>query len=197
MRRAILWAIVLVALGIFVWTLIHAVFYAPETEIQVPSLAHTAPAQKAAPASLPARLSIPSIGIDAAVQMAGINAQGNMQAPSNFTDVAWYKYGAVPGQIGSAVIDGHVDNGLGLDGVFKRLSEIQVGDNVYVQTRGGEELHFVVSAIHAYPYQDAPSLYIFGRNDAARLNLITCDGTWVQGKDTYNERLVVFTQLVS
>ncbi|HUO50200.1 MAG TPA: class F sortase [Candidatus Paceibacterota bacterium] len=197
MRRVILWAIVVGALGVFVWTLIHAVFYAPETEIQVPSLARTAPATKVATSSLPARLIIPSIGINAAIQNAGINAQGNMQVPSNFTDVAWYKYGAVPGQVGSAVIDGHVDNGLGLDGVFKHLADVNVGDDVFVQTRGGQQLHFVVTDIEVYPYTQAPSLLIFGQKDAARLNLITCDGTWVKGKDTYNERLVVFTRLVT
>lgn len=181
---------------VFSVTLTHALFYAPDSGPAVPPLTAGTPAQEAATSSLPARLIIPSLNINASVQDLGINAQGNMQAPDNFVDVGWYKYGTVPGYIGSAVIDGHVDNGLGLDGVFKHLSDLKVNDDVYVQTAGGKMLHFQVSDIEVYPYQNAPVDTIFAQSDAARLNLITCDGTWVDGKDTYNERLVIYTRLV-
>jgi LPXTG-site transpeptidase (sortase) family protein len=127
----------------------------------------------------------------------GVNALGNMRAPSNFTDVSWYEYGTVPGMVGSAVIAGHVDNGLGLDGVFKHLSDMQVNDDLYIETIGGAMLHFKVSDIETYPYQDVPTTTLFGQDDAARLNLITCDGTWVPGHDTYDHRIVIYTRLVA
>lgn len=121
-----------------------------------------------------------------------------MGTPSNFTDVAWYKYGPVPGALGSAVIDGHVDNGLALAGVFKHLVDIKIGDRVTTVTRDGSQLQFAVVAIETYPYQDTPSSTIFATaTDTARLNLITCEGTWVPGGKTYDHRLVVYTQLVS
>lgn len=180
---------------IFITTLVHAVYYAPETEVAPP------PGLAAASASVPdavkpARLQIPALTIDAKVQQVGVNAQGNMMAPSNFTDVAWYKYGTTPGHIGSAVIDGHVDNGLSLAGVFKHLGDITLGDDVYIVDGNGAKLHFRVVAIKIYPYTAPIADEIFGRTDAARLNLITCTGTWVSGKRTYNERLVVYTELV-
>lgn len=187
---------VAVAAVVFITTLVHAVYYSPDSEIQLPaSIASSTPS---APfAAKPARLEIPSLNIDAHVQFAGINAKGDMMAPNNFTDVAWYKYGPVPGQIGSAVIDGHVDNGLALAGVFKHLGDIKAGDDVYVVDQNGAKLHFVVTDVKAYPYTAAPADEIFGRTDAARLNLITCAGTWVAGQRTYNERLVVYTKLAS
>ena len=149
----------------------------------------------AAPGEYPARLRIPVLGINAAVQQTGINAHGAMGVPTNFTDVAWYDLGPLPGKRGSAVIDGHVDNGLALAGVFKQLANIKKGDDIFVDTKDGHTLHFVVTDIEIYPYQSVPTDIIFNRADTARLNLITCDGTWVKSGKTYNERLVVFAEL--
>jgi sortase A len=185
--------LLIAAVIVFVYTLSNAVFYSPETTGPAPINAVQTPV---ATTSMPSRLMIPTLSINAHVQDLGINSIGNMQAPDNFVDVGWYKYGTVPGYQGSAVIDGHVDNGLGLPGVFLNLNKIQKGDDVYVQTIGGTMLHFVVADIQAYPYQSVPTNVVFDQNDAARLNLITCDGAWVNGQDTYNERLVVFTVYV-
>ena len=131
------------------------------------------------------------------MQDVGTNGAGDMSDPSNFTDVAWYKYGTVPGQIGSAVIDGHVDNGLSLAGVFKHLKDIQSGDDIYVVTESGQKLHFVVSSVDSYPYKDAPTAQIFEQNDKAYLKLLTCTGAWVPGDRTYDHRLVVTAVLES
>lgn len=186
----------LAAIAIFVRTLIHALYYAPDSELPVPtSVANRAPATHVASTSLPERLIIPAIDVNANVQYVGIAYSGNMMVPNNFTDVGWYKYGPVPGQVGSAVIDGHVDNGLGLAGVFKHLEDIKVGDDVYVETKTGQRLQFVVTDIETYPYKHAPTKLIFGQDDVPRLNLITCEGDWVQGGHTYDHRIVVFTKL--
>ena len=144
----------------------------------------------------PSQLLIPSLHIDAHVQFTGVNAKGNMGTPNNFTDVAWYKYGTTPGDVGSAVIDGHVDNGLALAGVFKHLGDIQAGADVYITTVGGSSLHFVVTSIDVYDYKAAPVKDIFNDDSAAQIRLITCGGTWVPGDRTYDKRLVVTAVLV-
>ncbi len=183
---------------VFGATLVHALWYDPDTGPAVLSyVATSTPSTLVATSSEPARLRIPSIGVNAAVQYVGVNAQGNMRAPDNFTDVAWYQPGTVPGTLGSAVIDGHVDNGLGLDGVFKHLDSVKVGDSIYVDTNGGKKLHFVVTDIELYPYQSVPTQKLFGERDEARLNLITCGGSWVNGGDTYDHRLVIYSVLQS
>ena len=189
--------VALVAAGVFIWTLTTAVWYTPTGEVASSTLERTAPALHASAASLPYRLIIPSLNINAGVQKVGVKADGSMGTPSNFTDVAWYKYGTIPGQVGSAVIDGHVDNGLSLAGVFKHLVDIKVGDDVYVEQANGNKLHFKVTDIETYPYIGAPTEKIFTQTDAARLNLITCEGAWVQSGKTYDHRLVVYTKLVS
>lgn len=193
-RIAIVAAITALAVVVFFSVLARAVWFAPEDTSPAPSAPVTAEAPPL-PAQEPVRLIIPSIGVNANVQQVGINAKGNMGVPNNFTDVAWYKLGPSPGQRGSAVIDGHVDNGLGLPGVFKNLASVKVGDDLEVQTKEGSLLHFTVEKTQTYPYQSVPVQAIFGPSDAARLNLITCDGAWVAGQKTYDHRLVVFARL--
>jgi len=189
-KRKVVVLITVLAAIVFFATLVHALWYAPDSELSVPGERVVA-----ASSSLPVRLLIPSLSIDTDVQHVGISKKGNMAVPSNYTDVGWYRYGTIPGQLGSAVIDGHVDNGLALPGVFKHLIDIKVGDDVYVVREDGTQLHFVVKDKQLYPSKAAPVERIFNRSDAARLNLVTCDGAWVKDEKTYDQRLVIFTEL--
>ena len=105
-------ALTALATVVFITTLSRATIFAPVEDVAT----STSPAisASAAPGEYPARLRIPALGIDAHVQQTGLTKSGAMGAPTNFTDVAWYKFGPVPGQMGSAVIDSHMDNGLAL-----------------------------------------------------------------------------------
>lgn len=186
--------IILCAVFVFVSTVAESLWYAPDSEIAVPDFGSTV--ELFSPEQRPSRLRVPALEIDAYVQHVGVNAKGNMATPNNFTDVGWYKYGATPGFLGSAVFAGHVDNGLGLSGVFKRLADIQIGDEVLVESKEGKELRFRVVEIQTYPHDSVPGEMLFARNDRPRLNLITCEGVWVPGERTYDQRLVVYTELV-
>ena len=185
--------VVLCAGFVFGQTAVEALWYAPDTEVPVPEIGSSA--ELALPEDYPTRFRVPVLGIDARVQHVGVNAKGNMAAPNNFTDVGWYKYGTPPGFVGSAVVAGHVDNGLGLPGVFKDLSELKIGDDIFVEREDGVELRFVVTEIQVYPYTHVPRDILFSRTDVARLNLITCEGAWVAGERTYDQRLVVYAEL--
>lgn len=197
LSRRLVVAVITIAAGlVFAATLIRATLYAPDSDMASSTLAAEAPARAATPGDLPERVRIPALGINAYVRRVGVNAQGNMATPGNFTDVGWYKYGTVPGFAGSAVIDGHVDNALSLDGVFKHLSDLKEGDDIYVDTASSTALHFIVKEVASYLAADVPLERVFRADDAARLNLITCDGAWVQGKKEYDRRLVVYAALM-
>lgn len=193
--RIILVLVILAALALFAGTLVNALWYAPEPSVYAPANINL-PDRAALPEEEPERLVIPKIGIDAHVQHVGLTAGGAMGIPSNFTDVAWYQYGPAPGFLGSAVVDGHLDNGLGLAGVFKRLGELEAGDDVYVERVDGTRLHFKVREVALYDYKAVPLDRVFNRSDGAYLNLITCEGSWVRRDRTYDERLIVYTELV-
>lgn len=184
------------AVAIFFSTGARAFFLAPDTEIPAPGAALNAPSQQVPKEAYPERVIIPAIGVDALVRDVGVNASGNMATPGNYTDVGWYKYGPVPGQQGSAVLAGHVDNGLGLSGVFKRLEELEIGEEIIIRDKKGDSLRFVVTSVRTYPYKDAPTDILFNRAGAPRVNLITCAGTWVREEKTYDQRLVVSARLL-
>lgn len=144
----------------------------------------------------PARLIIPKINVDAFVQHVGVKENGDMANPTNFTDVGWYREGIVPGYSGSAVMAGHVDNALALDGVFKELPTLEAGDEIYVESRNGERHFFKVEKVEIYDYKKAPTRKIFISDDGlTRLNLITCAGTWLQDERSYSQRVVVYAVL--
>ena len=191
--------ICVLATAVFVYTIIHAVYYyEPESGMSVLPIASTTLQVSHASSTLgiPVQIIIPTIHIDTKIQSVGITSKGNMGVPNNFTDTGWYKYGSLPGTIGSSVIDGHVDNGLGISAVFKHLKELHIGDDVYVVMSTKKKLHFQVIDKQIYYYINAPLTKIFNQTDIARLNLITCDGNWVSSTKTDDHRVVVFTKLI-
>lgn len=200
-------AVVVVAAAVFAYTLLRASVFITSDETDsgiVPAgvsttsiAASSALATSSSPfAGSPVRLRIPSIGVDANVQHVGLGKTGNMAVPDNYTDVGWYRYGTTPGEVGSAVIDGHIDNGLGTPAVFIHLGSLTVGDDIYIDTDAGQTLHFVVQDEASYPVAAVPREKLFNQSDAPRLNLITCDGTWDAGQKMYNERHIVYAVLV-
>ena len=146
----------------------------------------------------PNRLIISSIGLDTTVEMVGVLHDGNLATPSlgPWDDVGWYAAGPRPGEVGSAVIDGHLDRPGGSPAVFWNLRDLHVGDSVMIiDTAGGTE-RFRVTRIALYHPQQAPVHQIFGDESGSHLNLITCAGDWIASQHQTALRLVVYTILV-
>ena len=143
----------------------------------------------------PARLIIPSIGVNANVEQVGKKADGSMGTPQTFGDVAWYALGSKPGAAGNAVIDGHVDNALTTAGVFMHLSQVHLGDTITVADASGATRTFVVNNIQEVPADTAPDASIFTTTGPSELVLITCDGNWVPAAKSFSTRLEVFATL--
>ncbi len=145
-----------------------------------------------------ARLRVPSLNIDAPIETVGVSEDGTLAVPTNnqWDGVGWYANGPVPGEKGSAVIDGHLDRPGGAPAVFWNLHKLQAGDSVMVVTHEGKTLHFRVMMLQTYVPQEAPVATIFGNNSGAYLNLITCAGQWIAAEHQTTQRLVVYTELV-
>lgn len=141
------------------------------------------------------RLIIPKINLNAEVKQVGITSKGNMAAPRKFSEVGWYKYGVYPGFTGSAVLAGHVDNGIALPAVFSNLKDLIVGDDIYMNVKDGEKLHFVVVGHTVYNFDSAPK-EVFAEKNGKFLKLITCTGNWLKEFRTHDKRLVVKAVLV-
>lgn len=113
-----------------------------------------------------------------------------MDVPDGKTnDIGWYAAGTKPGDVGSAVLDAHVY------AAFKRLHEVRPGDSVYVTDDNGKTLHFIVESTELAPIKDISLTTLFSRSDKARLNLITCAGTFLPELGTYDKRFIVYAVL--
>jgi len=139
----------------------------------------------------PARIVIPSIRVDSAIEHVGINEKGEMAVPDGRTNnVGWYRFGTVPGDVGSAVMDAHVY------AAFKKLKNLKVGSHIYVVNEKGEARDFIVKEAKTYALNDVPLETLFNRADTKRLNLITCAGRFLPALDTYDHRRIVYAELV-
>jgi sortase (surface protein transpeptidase) len=146
----------------------------------------------------PLRLLIPSVGINAPVEMLSFGSNGDLATPTQhpWDDVGWYDQGPRPGERGSAVIDGHLDRPGAFPAVFWNLGHVQIGEDVQVTNSAGKTLHFRVTGVMYYTPDQAPLQEIFGNQSGTYLNLITCAGDWIPDQHQTTLRLVVFTTLV-
>ena len=159
------------------------------------------PEQVAAPgvtapgsASVPVRLEIPAIGVATRLVRLGLDPDGAMEVPEDFASAGWFAGGSVPGQVGPAVIAGHVDSRTG-PAVFYRLRELRPGQAVLVELADGTRLRFVVEQARSYPKASFPTADVFGPVPSAGLRLITCGGDFDRARGSYRDNLVVFARL--
>ena len=151
------------------------------------------------PRSLPVSVKIPAIGVDSKLLHLGLNSDGTIQVPSLETssgEAAWYKYSATPGQIGSSVIEGHVDSIQG-PAVFFRLGALRPGDIVDVTLADGITAIFRVTGVREYAKSRFPAKAIYGATDYSSLRLITCGGAFDYATGHYLSSTVVFASLTS
>jgi sortase A len=157
------------------------------SEISAPKFVNVAQAQVATPT----HLTIPNAKVDANVIEIGITREGNLDVPGNYTEVGWYKYGTRPGEIGSAVLDGHVDNGGKIPGPFKQLRNVTAGDDIYVSLSDGTVQHYKVKLADVYATNKFPGEMVFHETGDRYLKIITCHGKYVPKLGTYDQRLIV------
>ncbi len=144
--------------------------------------------------SLPKKLEIPKLKVSADVENVGLTADNNMDAPKNNWSVGWFSPGPKPGETGSAVIAGHLDSQTGKPAIFWNLHQLQAGDYIFIIDDGGNKKRFRVVGSERYDTKNAPLEKIFGAQDDAYLNLITCNGVWDKQERNYDKRLVVFAK---
>lgn len=141
---------------------------------------------------LPVRLRIPEINVNTLVESVGVTPAGAMGIPDGPINVAWFKFGSRPGEVGSAVIAGHTGWKNDIPAVFDNLHKIEIGSKIYTEDDKGVISTFVVRDIRKYsPKADASDVFI-SEDGKAHINLITCEGPWDAVSRSSSQRLVVF-----
>jgi hypothetical protein len=158
-----------------------------------------APKEPSLRRSAPVSVVIPVIGVRSPLLRLGLNPDGTIQVPDIATsadEAAWYENSVTPGQIGTAVIEGHVDSEVG-PAVFYRLGALHPGDHIDVTLADGMTAVFRVTGVREYSKVDFPTEMIYSRTNYASLRVVTCGGTFDSGTGHYLSSVVVFASLVS
>lgn len=146
----------------------------------------TKPTKSTPTPSLTKRSSGPTTGMPMSLSAPSIDVSGRLRRTSAVNGVVnppsgvltWITgYGRVrPGEVGTAVIAGHVVNGKRAD-VFYNLQDIDRGDKVTVHDSDGEPVVYTVTATRVATKQAVSrDAAVWGRNASVRrIALITCD----------------------
>jgi LPXTG-site transpeptidase (sortase) family protein len=157
-----------------------------------------APAVAAPPAALPAAVSIPAIGVRSELITLGLNPDGTLAVPApgpDYDKAAWFDGSPRPGDIGPAVIEGHVDSAANGPSVFYRLGALVVGDRIEVTRDDDTVVTFVVDEVRVVPKDDFPTFDVYGNTEGPELRLITCGGPFDSAAGSYVDNVVVFASL--
>jgi sortase (surface protein transpeptidase) len=168
-----------------------------ETPVPSPTVPPTATPDPFEAAGRPVRLEIPAIGVDSYIETVGLTPDQAMDVPKEWANTGWYELGYRPGELGNAVIAGHLDSSTGGPAVFWDLHMLQAGDEVVVSYENGDRYTFIVQSGELFDHDaNGPVIEsIFGKSLTPDLNLITCDGAWNRGQATYSHRRVIYTTL--
>ncbi len=151
--------------------------------------------REVARASLPVRVRIPSLGVDAPVGPVGKAADGTVEVPTRWEDVGWYDGGARPGEDGPAVLLGHVDSKAG-PAVFARLPQAPPGTVVEVVGDDGAVTRWQVERTDQHPKTRFPTEAVYLPGLRPELRLVTCGGAFDRTTGHYVDNVVVYASPV-
>jgi LPXTG-site transpeptidase (sortase) family protein len=178
--------------------------HAPDSSVTVPrGVSASVPAQaspegiKALAWSVPVRVIIPAISVNAPVTEVGLTTGRTVQTPplNDHNLAGWYKYSVTPGQKGSALIVGHVDSYTG-PSVFFRLKELRKGDTVQVSRADGHLVTFTVDGVQLASKTAFPTQAVYQNTGYPSLRLVTCGGPFDYSSGHYLDNIIVYAHLL-
>ncbi len=148
------------------------------------------------PYSVPGRVRIPAIQVDAPVMPVGLDAEGWVDAPppEDPNLAGWFSGAVSPGEKGTAVVVGHVDNKQG-PAVFYGLGALQQGNRVEISRDDGKTAVFEIYGVEVFSKNDFPSDRVYNSKGSAELRVITCGGGFSK-QNGYEGNVVTFARLV-
>ena len=164
----------------------------PVAEVDVPTVSSALDQNQVAPALVPQRIRVDSLGIDMAIESVGLAADGAMELPKNPSLAAWYRFGPSPASAaGATVVAAHVDSLVYDIGPFAQLATASAGTEIVVTTEDGQDRRYAVESVQTVTKQDVPWDSIFDRTGPNRLTLVTCGGEFDYDARTYLSNVIV------
>jgi sortase (surface protein transpeptidase)/predicted small lipoprotein YifL len=151
----------------------------------------------ALPASQPLSVQVPSIGVRTGELIdLGLTAERELEVPDDAVTAGWFELSPTPGEVGPAVIAGHVDYA-GVPGAFSRLRDVQRGDEITVARADRTTAVFTVYQVQRHPKSEFPTQRVYGNTETPELRLITCGGVFDEASGNYLDNVVVYARMTS
>jgi LPXTG-site transpeptidase (sortase) family protein len=175
---------------------VSALLFAGCGATATPAAPPPAPVSAGLSRSLPTALDVPAIDAKSTLVSLGLNPDRTVEVPpvDQPLQAGWYEYGPTPGEIGPAVILGHID-GDHRKGIFWRLHELKPGDPVHVGRADGGQLTFEVTKVDQIAKKAFPTEAVYGNTAEPELRLITCGGTYDAANRNYLDNVIVYAKL--
>jgi sortase (surface protein transpeptidase) len=149
------------------------------------------PCDQPALTGTPTVLRIPRLAVTTTLESLVLDGARQLQPPHDYGRAGWWIQGVVPGDVGAAVIAGHVDSAKSGPAIFYNLHTLAAGDTVEVD-RGGRTVVFSVTAVERYPKDGFPTDRVYQPTPDAELRLITCGGEFDRSRLSYRDNVVVY-----
>lgn len=150
----------------------------------------------AAEAPPPRGVHIDRLGIGSPLVGLEVQGDGTLQVPDDYDTAGWHRAGTAPGEVGPAVVVGHVDSYEG-PAVFYRLRELQPGDRVTIDRVDGSVVVFEVYGQETVSKDAFPTERVYGPTEGPELRLVTCGGRFDEQARRYNDNVVVYAKQVT
>ncbi|MEV8320267.1 class F sortase [Streptomyces sp. NPDC059900] len=143
-----------------------------------------------------ARVGIKGIQVEAPVMPVGLDDEGWVDAPppEDPNLAGWFTGAVSPGEKGTSVLVGHVDNEQG-PAVFYGLGSLKKGNRVEVLRRDRKTAVFEIYGIEVFEKENFPGERVYGDKGTPELRVITCGGGFSK-RAGYDGNVVVFARLV-
>jgi LPXTG-site transpeptidase (sortase) family protein len=144
----------------------------------------------------PTRIKIPKIKVNSVIGAVTVDIKGKLGTPplTKPNQTGWYRFSPVPGEVGPAIINGHVSTQKG-PAVFDRLRELAKGDQIYVYRSDGKVTRFTVSGIEQASKKTFPTSRVYGNTTNSQLRLVTCGGVFNKTAHSYTDNIIVYATL--
>lgn len=145
----------------------------------------------------PSTIEIPSIGASGDISTAlGLNPDGSMETPLvEFPEIGGYfRFAPLPGLPGPAVVVAHID-GNHKQGLFFRLRDVKVGDEIKIKRTDGSVLTFKTTKTDSVSKSAFPTDEVYADTPGPELRLVSCGGEFDRSARSYKNNIVVYAKL--
>ncbi|MBO1756484.1 class F sortase [Allobranchiibius sp. CTAmp26] len=156
------------------------------------------PVQDAGSPAAPVRITIPSLHVSAPLMKVELDAVSSLVVPQDPHVVGWWQASALAGsQIGTTVLDGHVDTAEQGPGTLFHLQDLPAGATIVLRAANGHYYTYRVTTRRVLKKSTGLSARLFSPTAPGTLAVVTCGGPFDRATHHYLDNIVVLARPVA